>query len=261
MLDLFLPLVLVIVGLGAGILGSLIGVGGGLLMTPALTFLGLNPGQISSTSLFAVTFASASSTISYSKQKKIRYDLALKTAIVAIPGAISGAFISSLIELESFKLYFGILLILTVIYLATNKSLLREKGKEGTKNGTRFSLSRLIFYSGVFGGGIISSIFGIGGGIIFVPLLVFVIGMTVAAASPTSQLALFITSFTGTITHAILGHPDYFHAGALATGAFFGGQIGARISDKVGESLLRKLFSGSLMAVAAKLIYDFLSHA
>jgi uncharacterized membrane protein YfcA len=251
-------LVLVIIGLGAGILGSLIGVGGGLLMTPALTFLGLNPGQISSTSLFAVTFASASSTISYSKQKKIRYDLALKTAIVAIPGAISGAFISSLIELESFKLYFGILLILTVIYLATNKSLLREKGKEGT---TRFSLSRLIFYSGVFGAGIISSIFGIGGGIIFVPLLVFVIGMTVAAASPTSQLALFITSFTGTITHAILGHPDYFHAGALATGAFFGGQIGARISDKVGESLLRKLFSGSLMAVAAKLIYDFLSHA
>jgi uncharacterized membrane protein YfcA len=256
LLDLLVPLVLAVVGLGAGILGSLIGLGGGLLMTPALTFLGLTPGQISGTSLFAVTFASASSTITYSKQKKIRYDLALKISIVAIPGAISGAFISSLIELESFKLYFGILLILTVIYLFTNNSLIREKG---TKNGTRFALSRLIFYSGAFGAGMISSIFGIGGGIIFVPLLILVIGMTVAAASPTSQLALFITSFTGTVTHAILGHPDYFHAGSLAAGAFFGGQIGARISNKVGESLLRKLFSGSLLAVAAKLISDFLS--
>ena len=249
-------LVLAVVGLGAGILGSLIGLGGGLLMTPALTFLGLTPGQISSTSLFAVTFASASSTITYSKQKKIRYDLALKTSIVAIPGAISGAFISSFIELESFKLYFGILLILTVIYLFTSNSLIREKG---TKNGARFGLSRLIFYSGAFVAGIISSIFGIGGGVIFVPLLILVIGMTVAAASPTSQLALFITSLTGTVTHAILGHPDYFHAGSLAAGAFFGGQIGARISNKVGESLLRKLFSGSLLAVAAKLISDFLS--
>jgi len=51
---------LIIVGLGAGTLGSMIGVGGGLIMTPALTFMGFAPAQISSTSHFAVTFTSAS---------------------------------------------------------------------------------------------------------------------------------------------------------------------------------------------------------
>jgi len=105
---------LIIVGLGAGTLGSMIGVGGGLIMTPALTFMGFAPAQISSTSLFAVTFTSASSTISYAKQKKIHYLVGLKMAALAIPGAIAGAFISGVIAIEPFKIYFGILTIVTL---------------------------------------------------------------------------------------------------------------------------------------------------
>lgn len=246
--------VLIIVGFGAGTFGSMIGVGGGLVMTPALTFMGFAPAQISSTSLLAVTFASASSTISYVKQRRIRYHVGVKVAAAAIPGAIAGAFISSVIEIEPFKVYFAILLLFAGIYIAYSGSLKETKARH-PGNDKKLKLHPL-FYAGAFDAGIISSLFGVGGGIVFVPLLVFVLGMTLTTASPTSQLALLITSFIGTVTHAVLGHPDYFHAVSLSAGAFVGGQIGAKISHKVRESLLRKMFSISLVAVAIKFISE-----
>jgi uncharacterized membrane protein YfcA len=249
-------LILIIVGLGAGTLGSMIGVGGGLIMSPALTLMGFAPAQISSTSLFAVTFASASSTISYVKQKRIQYHVGVKAAGVAIPGAIAGAFISSVIAIEPFKIYFGLLLLFAGIYIAYSGSL-KERQKRSPRND-KLKLLGPLFYTGAFGAGIISSLFGVGGGIVFVPLLVLVLGMTLTTASPTSQLALLLTSFVGTVTHAVLGHPDYFHAVSLSVGAFVGGQIGAKVSHKVKESLLRKMLSISLIAVAIKFISEFI---
>jgi len=247
-------LVLIVVGLLAGTLGSIIGVGGGLIMTPALTFMGFAPAQISSTSLFAVTFASASSTISYVRQKRIRYHVGVKAAVVAIPGAITGAFISSGLPIESFKLYFGLLLLLAGIYIAYSGSL-KEKQNRRKVNDKKFELP--LFCIGAFGAGIISSLFGVGGGIVFVPLMILVLGMSLSTASPTSQLALLITSFVGTVTHAVLGHPDYFHAASLSVGAVVGGQIGAKVSYKVKERLLRRMLSVSLIAVALKFISEF----
>jgi uncharacterized membrane protein YfcA len=249
--------ILIIVGLGAGTLGSMTGAGGGVVMTPALTLVGFAPPQISSTSLFAVTFTSASSTISYAKQKKIYYRVGLKTAAASIPGAIVGAFISNLISIDSFKIYFGILLMLAGLYIAYSGSLTKERQERPASN-EKSELLRPLFYSGAFGAGIISSLFGVGGGIVFVPLLVLVLGMTMTTASPTSQIALLITSFVGTVTQAVLGHTDYFHAASLSVGAFIGGQIGAKISHNVRENLLRKLLSISLIAVSLKFISDFI---
>jgi uncharacterized membrane protein YfcA len=61
----------------------------------------------------------------------------------------------------------------------------------------------------------------------------------------------------GSITHSLLGHPDYLHAATLSIGAFLGGQIGANVSRKVKESILRKMLSISLLAVSLKFISDF----
>ena len=107
MLDIVIFLFLV--GLGAGTVGSIIGIGGGIIIKPALTLMGFAPAQIASTSLIAVTSTSASSTIAYSRQRKIDYRTGLKMVIFSIPGSIIGAFISTDISLEFFKLSFAIL--------------------------------------------------------------------------------------------------------------------------------------------------------
>ena len=247
--------ILVIIGLGAGTIGSMIGIGGGILMTPALTFMGLTPANIASTSLIAVASTSASSTVEYSKQKRIDYKLGLKMATLSIPGAIIGAFLSSEISLEYFKAYFAIILIFTGLYIIYRNSVL--KVKPDTKPKSTFFY--LLFFVGSFTAGIISSLFGIGGGIIFVPMMVILLRMTMLISGPTSQLTLLITSFAGVFTHVILGHPDYNHAISLAVGAFIGGQIGARLSRYVKENILQNLLSITLIGVAVKLLFDFMN--
>jgi uncharacterized protein len=242
---------LFIVGLGAGTVGSIIGIGGGIIITPALILMGFAPAQIASTSLIAVTSTSASSTIVYSRQRRIDYGIGLRMVIFAIPGSIIGAFISDDISLEFFKLSFAIFLMLTGIYLLFKNSMLKN-----SNNKPKSSILLLVCYAGTFIAGIISSLFGVGGGIIFVPIMVLIFHMKMARAAPTSQLILFVTSLTGTITYILLSKPDYLNAVVLAAGAFIGGQVGATLSSYLKEKLLQKLLSIFLIAVAIKLILD-----
>ncbi len=245
-------IILVAVGLGAGTLGSMIGVGGGIMMVPALVFLGLPPAQIASTSLFAVTSTSVSSTIAYSLQKRINYSLGAEMAAFAVPGAVIGAFLSGQLSVQDFRLYFGILLSLVGLYVAFRSSILKEKG--GVK---RSPARRAGIYAITFGAGTISSLFGVGGGIIFVPAMLLVLGMSMQKAAPTSQLTLMITALVGVFTHVALQHPDYVYAIALSAGAFAGAQLGARWSRKAKEALLQRMLGIVLIAVAA--ILDWLA--
>lgn len=247
-------IILVAVGLGAGTLGSMIGVGGGILMVPALAFLGLPPTQIASTSLFAVTSTSVSSTMTFSRQKRIDYRLGAEMAAFAMPGAVLGAFLSDQLSAQDFRLYFGILLSLVGLYVAFRSSILKEKAESKLSTPRRAGL-----YAITFGAGIISSLFGVGGGIIFVPAMLLILGMTMQKAAPTSQLTLMITALAGVFTHAALQHPDYVYVLALSAGAFAGAQLGARWSKKAKEVLLQRMLGIVLIAVAGKFIFDWFS--
>ena len=243
------------IGVGAGAVGSITGVGGGILITPVLTFIGFTPAHAASTSLIAIASTSASSTIAYSKQKRIDYTIGLKMIALSIPGAITGALLSNEVSNENFKAYFAIILIVTGLYIAYKNSIVKERSTKTSKS-TAFDL---LFYVGSFAAGIVSSLFGIGGGVIFVPLMILLLRMTMLRASPTSQLILLTSSTAGVLTHAILGHPDYVHGTFLAIGAFVGGQIGARLSHRIEESILQKLLSIILIGSAIKLLFDFMN--
>ena len=245
---------LITIGLGAGILGSMLGVGGGIIMVPALTFLNLPPTQAASTSLIAVMSTSISSTIEYSRQKRIDYALGLEMAACAIPGGVLGAIASEYLPEDTFKLYFGILLILTGLYILYKNYVLKDH------RAKRRSLPlQVAVFAASFGAGVISSLFGVGGGIVFVPSMLLVLGLTMYRAAPTSQLTLMMTAIAGVFTHSVLGHPDYLQAVVLSSGAFVGAQIGARLSRMTKDMLLQRLLAIVLLAVAITLILDGLS--
>jgi len=236
----------------AGILGSMIGVGGGIIISPALTFLGLSPPQVASTSLFAVSSTSISSTIAYAKSKRIHYILGIKMALVSIPGAIIGSYFSISIDPGYFKVLLAIILIGTGIYLIYKKSVI---------NGNSLSFEskwvKILFYSSTFVAGIISSLFGIGGGVIFVPLMIMILGLTMHLAAPTSQFILMITSLAGLTTHILLGNPQYLPAVLLSVGAFAGAQVGSRLSSKLSEQKLRLILGITVIGIALGLMFNF----
>ena len=245
---------LIAVGLIAGTLGSMLGVGGGIIMVPALTLLSLTPTQAASTSLIAVMSTSISSTIEYSRQKRIDYTLGLEMAACAIPGGVLGAVLSEYLLEDTFKLYFGVLLILTGIYIVYKNSALKDV------RAKRRSLTlQIAVFAASFGAGIISSLFGVGGGIIFVPAMLLVLGLTMHRAAPTSQFILMMKAIAGVFTHSVLGHPDYLQAAVISAGAFAGAQIGTRLSRMTKDILLQRLLAIILIAVAVTFIIDGLS--
>ncbi len=153
---------LILLGFAAGILGSMIGLGGGIIVVPVLTFLGFPPTAAASNSLFAALSNAIASTISYSRQKRIEYSLGLKLGLLTIPGTVLGAVISTDVTPGIFKMLFGLVLIASAVYIFLRK-------KIETKEKT-LSKQMMVFAVGAsFFAGIISSFFGIGGGIIFVP--------------------------------------------------------------------------------------------
>jgi len=243
---------LIPLGFAAGILGSMIGLGGGIIVVPILTFLGFPPTVAASNSLFAALSNAVASTITYSKQKRIEFSLGLKLGLLTIPGTILGAVISSDISSEIFKILFGIILIFSSVYIFLRKKL-ETKEKILSKQMIIFAIGASFF------AGIISSFFGIGGGIIFVPLMVVGMGMAMKRAAPTSQLILLFASFSGVVVHSVLGHPDFLQAGLLAIGSFFGGLVGARLSLDVKERYLQILVSSVILITAVKLFVDSLS--
>ncbi|MBI3841948.1 MAG: sulfite exporter TauE/SafE family protein [Thaumarchaeota archaeon] len=238
-------------GFAAGILGSMIGLGGGLVVVPVLTFFGFPPALAASNSLFAAFSNAVASTISYAKQKRIEYSLGLKLGLLSIPGTILGALISDQITPSLFKILFGILLVASSAYIYSKRKI-ESKVYNTSKQVMVLAVAASFF------AGIISSLFGIGGGIVFVPLMVIAMGLSMRFAAPTSQLILLFASASGMIVHSILGHPDFYQALLLAVGAFGGGLVGSRLSVEVEEKKLKILVSAVMVVAAIKLIIDSL---
>ncbi len=249
MLELLEYLWLVPLGFAAGIIGSMIGLGGGFVIVPALTFAGFSPTLAASDSLFAAFCNAVASTLSYARQKRIVYSLGLKLALLSIPGTVLGAYISDEISASAFKILFGIVLIASSVYIYSRRKM---EPKE-------YNLSKQIMMLAIgasFFAGIISSLFGIGGGTVFVPLMVVAIGLSMKLAAPTSQFILMFAAASGMIVHSLLGHPDYVQAGLLSIGAFAGGIVGSKISSRVDERKLKIFVTLVLAVTSIKLFMD-----
>lgn len=244
-----------VIGVAAGIVGSMLGLGGGIIISPILTLTGFLPSQVASTSLLAVASTGASSTLSYSIKKRINYSIGIKVSVFAVPFSVIGALVSSNLNPDAFKLYFAILLISTSFYLLFRRQIKEDKREHADRGKL---ISNTLLYGGSSAAGFISSLFGIGGGIIFVPLLFAVKKLSMQQSVATSQLSILITSIAGILTHSILFQQDYVFAGSLALGALAGAQVGSFIAIKISERLLTIFFSFSLIIISIQLILGYL---
>ena len=173
-------------------------------------------------------------------------------ALFSFPGAIIGSYLSSRIDPASFKILLALVLIGTGIYLIYRKSLFN---RNSLSSGSVWVT--ILFFTCTFFAGIISSLFGVGGGVIFVPLMIIIVGLSMHMAAPSSQFVLMITSLVGLSAHIILGNTQYLPAVLLSIGAFSGAQIGSRLSPKLSEQKLRLIFGIVFIGIALRLILDF----
>ena len=226
---------LAIIGILVGIFGTIAGIGGGIFISPFLFLLyKLSPQIVIGTSLFVVCCNAVSGSIAYAIKKRVNYALGWRFALMTIPGAVFGSYLSKVFDAFTFKIVFGILLVVISIYFIIRTFIDKNGSPECSMENIVFSSRQMLpVYFISFGIGILSSFLGIGGGIIHVPALIYILKIPVHCATATSHFILAFTAISGVISHYSLGNINFAYGLSLGLGAIIGAQIGAGISQKL----------------------------
>jgi uncharacterized membrane protein YfcA len=258
-------LLLFLLGLFAGCSGSLVGLGGGFIVVPVLTFLfpQMVPAHIVGTSMAMLFFNSISSTAAYARQKRIDYSAAIWFAVSSVPGSILGAVMADRINVKLFHVCFGLFLIfISLLLLFKPKKPLRfplaptVHRSFADRSGQRFEYSyhRPTGIVISFFVGFLSSLFGVGGGSLMVPTMALLLSFPPHIAVATSMFNIFLSSIVGTSTHWFLSNIDWMKVLFLSPGAIIGGQIGARIAKRLPAGIVLRILAFMLIIVALRLI-------
>ncbi len=248
--------ILIALGVFVGGLGTLIGAGGGFLLMPLLVLLYPHerPEVLASISLAVVGFNAISGSLGYARQKRIDYRAGWIFVATGVPGAVLGAWTTSRIPRSVFDLWLGSLLVLVSAFLLVSGTLKPPLDPVVARADERRPWARggvLSFVVGFF-----SSLLGIGGGIIHVPGLIYLLRFPVHIATGTSHFVLAFTAAAGTIAHVSAGEFSTGHrrTAALAAGAIIGAQVGARISQVTASVWILRLLGVALGGVGVRVV-------
>jgi uncharacterized membrane protein YfcA len=264
---------LIVLGFGAGTYGVLIGTGGGLILMPVLLLLYPHdsPEQLTAISLAVIFFNSVLGSGAQAHMKRIDYKSGLLLASAAVPGAILGVLTTAYVSRHVFDAIFSSFMIIAGVVLFVRPRS-EERAHAKTHKKSAFEITRHLpgingisyeySYNPVLGlalsflVGYISSFLGIGGGIIRVPLMAYLLNFPVHLATATSYFVRAFMTFTGTITHIWIGtfHHGAHRTAALAVGVLAGAQCGVFLSDKVKKSWIIRGPALVLVAVGAIMI-------
>ena len=243
-------LVASLIGLGAGILGSMFGLGGGFLMVPLLNIMGVDIRVAVGTSASAIFFNMLSSTIAYSRYRYVVYRAGILLSVSAAVTAYFGAQLTKVLNPDLLKTIFGVVLILVGLRIIATS----DNGKGSGNSSVEWCVKNYVLL--VLGGclaGLVAGLLGVGGGVVNVPLLTF-LGFLIHYAVAASSMAITITSVTSALTHYSLGNVDPGLLISLAPTLIIGAQVGASIAKRTRSITLRRGFALVLWFIAARMI-------
>lgn len=241
-------------GAAAGLFGSLLGLGGGVLIVPLLTLVfGLDLREAVGVSLVSVIMTSSVAAGVYLERHVADLRLGMRLELFTAIGALIGGSIAFLIDERFLALLFAALLAYVAI------SMLRSRASGGaaepTDTPTSYEVRNLpLGVAGATGAGVLSALLGVGGGIVKVPLMHLGMGVPLRVSTATSNLMVGITAAASAVIYVIHGEVDPYIAGPTAIGVFLGASAGSRIAHRVDLRVLRFLFVAVLLYTAVQMV-------
>lgn len=266
-------LIVALISISAGFLGSLVGVGGGIIIVPTLTLLmGVDIHHAIAASLVAVVATSSAAASTYVRERitNLRVGMLLETSTAS--GAVIGALAAGAASPRFLYTLFGCVLVWTGINMARKKvehthvmpedaladrlrlhssyydrSLDKEVHYKVGRTRTALGISSIA--------GAVSGLLGVGGGVIKVPTMNLIMGMPLKAATATSNFMIGITAASGATVYLMRGDIKPFIAAPVAIGVIAGSKIGARLLGGMKIRSIQLIFVVLIAFAATQMLY------
>jgi uncharacterized membrane protein YfcA len=281
-------LLMVVGGVAAGVFGSLLGLGGGLLIVPLLTIgFNLPLREAVAVSLVCVIVTSSASAGVYLERRQANLRLGMTLELFTAMGAIAGGLVAFLLDERVLAGLFAIVLVYVALTMARGPRTAPEteaptdalaedravsdpdldpdapdRHVRAAPDHPMGTVDRLP--AGLVGSvlaGVVSALLGVGGGIVKVPVMHLVMGVPLRIATATSNLMIGITASASAIVYVLRGGIDVNAVAPTAVGVFLGATIGSRLAGRVHVGLLRVLFVAVLLFTAFEMAQRALTSA
>lgn len=269
-------------GFAAGVFGSLLGLGGGILIVPLLTLgFGLDLRAAVGVSLVCVIMTSSAAAGVYLERHVANLRLGMSLELFTGIGALVGGSIAFLVDERFLSALFAALLGYVAFSMLRGPAREviadddadhggRETGETALASATQVEPRSAFLASvsgpeyavrnigrgvvGATGAGVASALLGIGGGIIKVPLMHLTMGVPLRVATATSNLMIGITAAASAVIYLLRGEIDPYVAGPTAIGVFLGATLGSRVAHRLGLRYLRLLFVVVMVYTAIQML-------
>jgi uncharacterized membrane protein YfcA len=248
---------MIMFGVLAGIISGLLGIGGGLLVVPALTMIGLNPVNAVGTSMLTVLMASLSGTISNWRSGTVTAKAVIPVALPAVIMApIAGAIAGSL-DQRWLLLGFGIFAAGNIFLMSLRRRVVKNVDQISSESkDQQTNIPKVLMIGGL--AGFFAGLFGVGGGVILVPLLVSLCGMPIKIAISTSLGVIMFTAIAALSYHSYQGHVVYETGLLFGAGGFVGAKLGTKWLVYLSETTVQRSFILLMVLVCVFMIYKAL---
>lgn len=224
-------------GLISGILAGFLGIGGGTVLVPLQVALGYTPLQAVATSSFSIVITAISGSIQNWRMGYLSFKRVIYLGLPAVITAQLGAELATRIPSYVLLVAFALLLLLNIYLVQLRKRLSNREAEKG--NNFNPVLARL-FTGGA--AGVLAGLFGVGGGVIMVPLQILLLSETIKVAIQTSLGVIMITAISATIGHAAKGNISWTVGLILGIGGLIGAQISTRFLPKLPDHIVSLAF-------------------
>lgn len=264
------------IAVSAGLVGSLLGVGGGIIIVPGLTLLlGVDAHLAIGASMVGVVATSSGAAAAYVRDGLANLRLAMLLEVATVAGALVGALLANQVSNRALLIVFSALLVyssaamfITQIRAKSDKPapddpLARKLRIEGAYFDQ--STQKLVQYRATrtwFGliaslvAGLISGLLGVGGGIIKVPVMHLAMRLPIKVSTATSNLMMGVTAATGAAVFFSQGRVAPLIAAPVAAGVLIGATLGARFLPRIQSQWVRVGFTILMIAVATKMVLE-----
>jgi uncharacterized membrane protein YfcA len=263
----------VALGFGTATVGALGGIGGAVLLVPALVLTGTDVADAAPLGLVSVAAGSLAAAAPQLEEGVVHHRLGVTLEVAATTGALAGALAGDAVGERTLTIVLGVTAVLAAV-------------AGGARRGMRnrpvpaFAADRLGEWPGTFGGayrspegvvpyraerlglglaamglsGVLAGMAGISGGFVKTPAMSEIMRVPVKVAAATTTFTVGITSAAALLVFAVQGRVDAREAAAVALGALAGGRVGARLQLRLPAPAVRRVLSGLLVAVGVALV-------